>query len=235
MKSNISFIKSYLKKLPLGSLVLLALFASSIFIFTYVAHQVFWEKEEEMDQEIFNYIAAYIMSPGLTGFMETVTYFASAGFLRVAYAILVLLYLLRKNFKRAIEIGVIGLGGYAINYFMKISFQRTRPDGPLIEPLLNFSFPSGHATSGFIFYGLLIYLIWKTGLSNKIKYPVSILLACFALLIGFSRIYLRMHYPSDVFAGFCIGFAWLSLSTYLMSRLKEKSDRETTSREKVEK
>ncbi len=65
---------------------------------------------------------------------------------------------------------------------------------------------------------------------HKFQKPTSMfigsILILFAVLIGFSRIYLRVHYPSDVVAGFCIGFAWLALSIWLMERLKKKSDRE---------
>jgi undecaprenyl-diphosphatase len=89
--------------------------------------------------------------------------------------------------------------------------------------LTNFGFPSGHAMSGFVFYGLLTYLIWKTDLDKRYKYLIGCFLILFCLLIGFSRVYLRVHYLSDVAAGFCIGCAWLALSIGLMERLKKRS------------
>ena len=107
---------------------------------------------------------------------------------------------------------------------MKLFFQRVRPPDPLIAPLQNFSFPSGHATSAFIFYGLLAYLIWKTDLNRTYKYLIATVLIIFSLLIGFSRVYLRVHYPSDVVAGFCIGFSWLVVTISLFTRLKKKAD-----------
>lgn len=128
-------------------------------------HEALWEKEEAIDNSIFNFLLANVINDGLTGFMKTVTYFASATFLQIAYASLFVLYLVLKNVKRAFEIAAIGIGGFLVNYFMKLSFHRTRPPHPLIEPLHNFSFPSGHATSAFIFYGLLAYLVWKTDIS----------------------------------------------------------------------
>ena len=105
-----------------------------------------------------------------------------------------------------------------------MSFRRVRPPNPLIDGLENFSFPSGHATSAFIFYGLLTYLVWKTEIPKLYKYIIGAILITFSLLIGFSRIYLRVHYPSDVLAGICIGFAWLILTVWLFERLKRKSD-----------
>ena len=162
MQSSKKFNIKYLKKLPLSIIILLALFAGSLFFFAFIMHEVLWEKEEAGDNSIFIFLSAHVINDRLTGFMKGITYFASATFLQIAYAVLLLTYLLRKNFKRAIEIGAIGIGGFVVNYFMKLSFHRIRPQNPLIEPLNNFSFPSGHATSAFIFYGLLSYLIWKT-------------------------------------------------------------------------
>lgn len=226
MQSSKSFVKSYSKKLPVSLLALIFLFAGSLFLFGFLVHEVLWEKEEAIDYYIFNFFSSHIIHSSLTGFMKGVTYFASATFLQAAYAAIFLMYLFKKDFKRALEIAAIGIGGFLINYFMKVTFHRPRPAHPLIEPLQNFSFPSGHATSSFIFYGLLSYLIWKTSMPIIYKYLVSTILVLFALLIGFSRVYLRVHYPSDVAAGLCIGFAWLTLSIWLMERLKKKTDKE---------
>lgn len=226
MQSSKTFIKSYFKKLPFGLVMLLALFAGALFLFAYVAHEVLWEKEEAVDHQIFKYLSSYVINNNMTGFMKTITYFASATFLQIAYSCLFILYLVLKNVKRAFEIAAMGIGGFLVNYFMKLSFHRTRPPHPLINPLNNFSFPSGHATSAFIFYGLLAYLIWKTEFPKAYKYLIGSILILFSLLIAFSRVYLRVHYPSDVLAGFCIGFAWLLLTIYLFERLKKKSDKE---------
>jgi len=223
MKSSKAFTKSYFKKLPIGILLLVLLFAGAIVLFTLIVHEVFWEQEAEADHYIFDLLSDHVIHPGLTGFMETVTYFASARFLQIAYGVVILFYLAYRHWKRALEIAAIGVGGFLVNYVMKLSFQRVRPPDPLIDPLHNFSFPSGHATSAFIFYGLLTYLIWKTDLSKTYKYLIGTALILFSLLIGFSRIYLRVHYLSDVVAGFCIGFAWLLLSIYLFERMKKKA------------
>ena len=226
MQSTKIFNKKYFKKLPLRIILLLSIFAATLFLFIFIAHEVLWEKEETVDNSIFSFLSANVISTGLTGFMKGVTYFASAIFLQIAYGALVIFYLLLKNWKRSIVIAVIGIGGFIVNYIMKLSFHRLRPPNPLIEHLQNFSFPSGHATSAFIFYGLLTYLIWKTNLPKLYKYISGSILILFSLLIGFSRVYLRVHYPSDVLAGFCIGFLWLLLIVLLFEGLKKKTDKE---------
>ncbi len=226
MQSSKAFNKKYFKKLPLRLILLLGLFASAIFLFILIIHEVLWEDEVRIDNSIFNYLSANIINTRLTAMMRIVTHFASAIFLQIGYGALVILYLVLKNWKRAVEVAAIGIGGFIINYVMKLSFHRLRPPDPLIEKLNNFSFPSGHATSAFIFYGLLAYLIWKTNMSRIYKVISGSILILFSLVIGFSRVYLRVHFTSDVVAGFCIGFAWLTLSIWLMERLKKKSDSE---------
>lgn len=226
MKSSTSFLKRYLRKLSGWVPILLLLLLSAVFLFGVITHEVLWEQEEAVDHGIFAFLAQHLVTPSLTRFMEGVTFFASASFLQKAYPAVVLLYLVQKDWKRALEISVIGLGGYVVNYFMKWIFRRPRPDDPLTEPLSNYGFPSGHAMSGFIFYGLLAYLVWKTDWPKGVKILLGALLLLFSLLIGFSRVYLRLHYSSDVAAGFCIGFAWLSLCILVLERLKKKTGAE---------
>jgi membrane-associated phospholipid phosphatase len=223
VEKNKSFLKEYFSKLPLGWIALVALFAGAVFLFAYLVHEVFGEQQDLVDQNIFHYLAAHVINDRLTRFMRSVTYFASARFLQIAYAGVFIFYLVIRNFKRAMEIVAIGAGGFIINYFMKLAFHRVRPPNPLIARLYNFSFPSGHATSGFIFYGTLAYLVWKTDIRQAYKVVFASIFILFSLLIGFSRVYLRVHYPSDVVAGFCLGFGWLLLCIVLLEKLKKKA------------
>ena len=226
MKSSQAFNKRYFKKLPKGLIVLLFLFAAGIFLFAFIAYEVIFEKKNAFDNAILDFLSKNLIDPDLTDFMKVVTYFASSAFLEIAYGVLIVIYGFTKNWKRVIEIAAIGLGGFLVNYFMKLSFHRIRPPNPLLDPLTNFSFPSGHATSGFIFYGLLAYLLWKTKIPKLYIYTIGSAFIIFSLLIGFSRVYLRMHYPSDVIAGFCIGFFWLFITIALFERLKKKTKNE---------
>jgi undecaprenyl-diphosphatase len=215
MKNN------YFKNLSAWIFLLLILFIAALFLFGIITHEVLGEKEEAVDKQVFNFLSSHIMTPQLTGVMKVITNFASATILPIAFGVIMLFYLIRKNWSRALEIAVIGIGGFLINYFMKLFFHRLRPADPLISPLKNFSYPSGHATSGFIFYGLLVYLVWKTNIPKLYKWLTASILILLSLLIGFSRIYLRVHYASDVVAGFCIGFAWLALSTWLIEQTRK--------------
>lgn len=224
-----SFTSKYFKKIPVGLILLLLLFLALIYIISWLAHEVVGEKEAWIDQSVFEYLRLHVISPGLTSVMKSVTFFASAAFLSIAYVVVFIVLYFEKLYRRMLEVFVIGLGGFLIIYFMKIIFQRARPSYPLLNPLLNYSFPSGHATSGFIFYGLLGFLLWKTTMNQNLKILIGIALIIFALLIGFSRIYLRMHYTSDVVAGFCVGAAWMILSAWVLEKLKKQSRQELNS------
>jgi membrane-associated phospholipid phosphatase len=227
MKSSKPFIRQYVRRLSVWVILLLFLFFGSIYLFAVIVDEVLWEKEDAIDHYTFNLLSTHVINDGLTPLMEGVSFFASAPFLQVAYPVLVVLYLLQKDWKRSIEIGVVGMGGHAVNVFMKWLFKRPRPAYPLLkESLSNYGFPSGHSMSAIIFYGLLAYLVWKTDLPKQYKYLIGCFLLLFALLIGFSRVYLRVHYLSDVVAGYCIGFAWLALSIALMGWLKKKLSEE---------
>ncbi|HEY0898042.1 MAG TPA: phosphatase PAP2 family protein, partial [Sphingobacteriaceae bacterium] len=107
------------------------------------------------------------------------------------------------------------------------------PLTPLLGPALGYSFPSGHAMSSVTFFGLLIYFIWKrAGLNPGIRYLIISLLVLLICIIGISRIYLRVHYASDVIAGFCVGLIWLVISINLLDRIEKRN--KTKLRELVE-
>ena len=218
-------LKRYFGKATLSILLLLLPFIGAIWLFSFLMQEVLFDQEIAVDNGILDYVGAHWVTPQRTQFMKAVTFCASASFLQVAFVVLMVICFVRKDSRRAFEILIIGLGGYGLNYFMKLAFQRQRPPDPLMPQLLNYSFPSGHATSGFIFYGLLSYLIWRTSIPKWLKIFSAIVLISFSLLIGFSRVYLRMHYPSDVVAGFCVGFAWLILTIWTMEKLRHRNTR----------
>src|SRR5204862_3626013 len=105
-------------------------------------------------------------------------------------------------------------------FLLKQIFNRPRPLIPLLEPVSGLSFPSGHAMMSMSFYGLLIFLTWESGYSRMWKWLIMTALLLFIFAIGFSRIYLRLHYFSDVIAGFAAGIIWLTLSISTVRRIE---------------
>jgi undecaprenyl-diphosphatase len=110
-------------------------------------------------------------------------------------------------------------------FFLKHLFNRERPLTPLLEPARGLSFPSGHSLMSFTFYGLMIYLVW-TNVQNKLLSSILITaLLLIILFIGISRVYLEVHYATDVIAGFCMGLMWLVLSLYTLDKMERYSRR----------
>lgn len=102
-------------------------------------------------------------------------------------------------------------GAWIINSGMKHSFQRLRPDSMPLVAESGFSFPSAHAMLSLGFYGALAYIVWKNTDSAAVKGAVLAVSALFIAAIGWTRIYLGVHYPSDVAAGFAAGGLWLMI------------------------
>lgn len=105
-------------------------------------------------------------------------------------------------------------GGEITGQILKMLVHRPRPLGG-IDPESTFSFPSGHAIIAVTFYGFLTYYFWQKSKSQAQKYFIAALGIILILLIGFSRLYLGVHYLSDVLAGYVVGLIWLWVGIYL--------------------
>ena len=100
-------------------------------------------------------------------------------------------------------------GAIVIDLVLKEIIQRPRPDGFRLIAETGYSFPSGHSMVAMVFYGLLIYMIWRYEENRGLKWLFCISFSLIVILIGVSRIYLGVHYASDVLAGFAVALAWL--------------------------
>jgi undecaprenyl-diphosphatase len=167
----------------------------------------------DFDQRVTLYVQSF-RSTGLTQCMTVITHLGSAA-VTIAIALSLLLYAHAYNPKFLAEVRVLAIclsGSWLTNEALKAFFQRARPDAPALVSASGYSFPSGHAMISFAFYGLLGYLLWQygrrqPGLTVRLGALVAWLLA---ITIGISRIYLGVHFPSDVIAGYAAGGVWLT-------------------------
>lgn len=215
------WLKKIIKDISVRTLIVSVLFLLSIFFFAFLAHEAVLEKEDLFDARVFSFLKGYT-TPGLIHIMAVLTFFGSTYFLLPTYIILVIVLFLKRKKSEAINIAIIAITSTALAFILKNIFHRHRPDLPLLKTLHNYSFPSGHALSSFIFCSLVIYLIWQTTMSKTLKYIIAVLLILFSISIGISRIVLRYHYASDVLAGFCLGYAWVILSLWVQGRLVKR-------------
>ncbi|NIK70548.1 MULTISPECIES: phosphatase PAP2 family protein [unclassified Paenibacillus] len=118
-------------------------------------------------------------------------------------------------------LGVI-VSSALLNLVLKTIFQRARPDINRIIEASGFSFPSGHSMSAFTLYGITIYFLWKHLKYRWMRAAVILVGVVIIAMIGISRIYLGVHYPSDVIGGYLVSAAWLMMSIGLYERFLEQ-------------
>jgi membrane-associated phospholipid phosphatase len=196
-------------------------FISGLLVFFFMLWLVFYYRNSTFDSTIFAAISPHISGAG-TRFMKSVSFLGSHKFLIPANFILIALFMLKKNKRAAIRAGVVALSSLGLMSLLKRLFQRHRPADPLVDGITNFSFPSGHAFMSVAFYGLLCCWVWFSVHNKRQKNMAIAILFLLILIIGFSRIYLRVHYATDVLAGFAAGTAWLLFSFYLSGYLLNK-------------
>jgi len=155
-------------------------------------------------------INAYVIrvaNPGLTGFLGTITHLGSIYLVLIVAIIVGTILLIRKNWWRLLALFLAVAIGQAVLSILKVVIQRPRPETEMF--VFSYSFPSGHVFSATAIYGFCIYLTFRFIKNGTAKWILSALLALLILLIGFSRIYLGVHWLSDTLAGYVTGFAWL--------------------------
>lgn len=209
--------RNYLK----AWLLIWLLFVIALSTFIYMATEIIFKNNIGFDAYIINYVRAH-ETQTLIDFMVVCTFFGSAQFLLPAYIILVVFYLFKKNKSYAIGIAFTGSFSTIIMFMLKNIFKRHRPSIPLIKSVVGYSFPSGHSLSSFVFCSLLAYLIFQTTLKKTVKFIISFCLLVITLTIGLSRIVLNVHYPSDVLAGFCLGFVFVIIAFCLINKRSTK-------------
>ncbi len=211
-----------IKLFSLEIFILMILFFLALTIFVLIARTIITHNTYQFDVSAFDFLDARINQAN-TGIMEFFTFLGTHWFLIPANIILSLWFLfVEKKRWLSIKIPAIALSSVILMAILKFTFERVRPDNPVILAT-GYSFPSGHALMSVTFYGLIIYIA-----SEKFKTLLPKILTAFffsflIIIIGISRVYLRVHYASDVIAGFCVGFMWLLLSILVTNYLERKN------------
>jgi membrane-associated phospholipid phosphatase len=201
-------------------------FLGSLLIFSMVVGEVFIEKEQDLEAAAFAFTTS-IASPLMTQVMLGISFLASREFISVAALVIFVYFLfIRKHRWYSLRIPVVAIGSVSLNLIMKWLFGRPRPTLVHLTEVTGLSFPSGHAMMSFSFYGLLIYLILEKVGNRFIKYSLSFSLLVLMHLIGLSRVYLHVHYASDVLAGFSLGTIWLIICLFVLKKLENYSKHE---------
>jgi membrane-associated phospholipid phosphatase len=213
-----AFSKKVAGDISLKTLLVTLFFIAAVFVFALLAHAIANNNEINIDANAFIFFKEHT-TPAVIKAMQVITFFGSAWFFVPFYILLTGFLLIKKRKTEAINILILVISSSAAMFGIKQYFRRQRPQLPLLQSLTNYSFPSGHTLSSFIFCSVIIYLVWRGAIQKKIKWLLSILLLLVSILIGISRIVLRYHYATDVIAGFCLGFVWVIFSLWLERKI----------------
>lgn len=190
--------------------------------FLALAEDVF--NKEIMKGDIIGYkvVSTFLISDFATPIAKFITNFGGAIFLII---LTILLIVVLKNKKVGLSICINLVVVTILNQLLKRLLQRPRPTEFRIIEETGYSFPSGHSMVSMAFYGYLIYLIYRFVKNKYLKWISIVLLSLLICLIGISRIYLGVHYTSDVLGGFLISISYLVIYISASNKFfKERKD-----------
>ena len=165
-------------------------------------------------------------SPGLTTAMRGISFFGSTLFLSVMTVVVIFCFVVRHWRREAVLFAITMVGAALLDVTLKDTFHRSRP-----VPFFNivapssYSFPSGHALASFCFYGALAAILTARLKNTRSRTAIWGSAAIVVLLIGLSRIYLGVHYTTDVLAGFVAALIWIFVVTFVEQQLSKRRQR----------
>ncbi|WOD43482.1 phosphatase PAP2 family protein [Hwangdonia lutea] len=186
-------------------------------VFVVVGINVFIELTETLttdvlvqyDTMVTDYIISF-RSSALTNYFVFVTHVGDVyGYLTVLAISIFLSLVIFKRKKYVVQISVVLFLSALSNLVLKRFINRARPSIEHMVSVETLSYPSGHAMSAMAFYGFIIYLFYKFNMNGFIKFTAIFILSLLILSIGISRIYLGVHFPSDILGGFIAGAIWV--------------------------
>ena len=187
-----------------------------IFLIGYLAILgiVAWLCTEVWEKEVFSFDRSFLLwihqfaNPQLDRIFLFFTALGDPPTVVTIFIITIVWLAMKKRYADGIRFTIVCVGGVLINQVMKLFFAKPRPELWLrLITEISFSFPSGHAVGSMVVYGFIAYILAKKMQQHKqYAYAAAFLLI---IAIGLSRLYLGVHYPTDIIAGYGIGFLWL--------------------------
>lgn len=186
----------------------------AVLVFTWLLFEIKTDDIMRMDAAAHSLVVMHIRAAWLTPIMQSISDLAHP-------VVLVVMLLVIEVFAPGRRPGLCAAVNLVLatllNLLLKTLVQRPRPEGYRLVAESGFSFPSGHSMVAMAFYGLLIWMVWRYEKDSLVRRLGVIGFGLVIVLVGLSRIYLGVHYASDVLAGFCASIAWLGVYTKLLA------------------
>jgi len=207
--------------LSLQTLLVVLVFCMALALLIFVTRKIFYHAEQGFDEAVFLYLSHQV-TPVHTAIMQVFTFLGSHFFLIPAWFVVFGYYgFIKKNNWELAKAVIIALTNLLLMFGLKYYFSRLRPPVPLLKEVPGFSFPSGHAYMSLIFFGLLIYNMYRATGKKQLQWPVVFILAAIIFMVGLSRVYLRLHYASDVISGYCFSLLSLIILLWILRQVEK--------------
>jgi len=203
-------------KLQLTLGIILVVFCVSMFLTLMIKYMV--SGSFSIDANLIEFSKS-IRSAGLTNFFKVLTHLGSMITLAILCVIIAIVCkpILVKIFA-IVNIGFVGAFCLVVKYIVK----RPRPEFVALIEETGYSFPSAHSMGSMVVLGFVIFLIWKYLKNKPLKITLTSILSCLIVVVGYTRVYLGVHYITDVLAGFLAGGAYLVVAIFAFNIIEKK-------------
>jgi membrane-associated phospholipid phosphatase len=219
--------KLYSWLLPLGALLVAV---AALFVFGWLSEEMLEGDTQKLDMFVRTSVHQHA-THGLTRLMQGFSFLGSVGTVSSLCLVILAALLYSRRMRMAALLGINMIGMAALDEALKLSFHRPRPVAFFGPTPSSYSFPSGHAFGALCFYGVLAAILAPRVRGRIAKWAIWSAAVFLIAMIGFSRIYLGVHYPSDVIAGYAAGAVWVTAIGFLDSFLGNRRHQTTLARE----
>lgn len=203
---------------------------AAISIFAALASAVTAGFTQQFDEVVLRWFAAHRTPMLDTAMLEITT--LGTGLVLIVVILVASVFLWQTQHKWSVYVLLLGtIGGSVLNSLLKLHYNRPRPSIVEVAATVHTtSFPSGHSMSSLVAYGSVAYLVGRLGTTRTLTRTTWLLSALVIIAIGISRMYLGVHYPSDVIAGFMAGLAWLAFIASTVAAIQFYAERRPETR-----
>lgn len=165
-------------------------------------------------------------NPIILTFMKLISFLGSERFLFPAMGIVIIYFMYKRSFFISVLLLSSSLGSWLVNHLLKQIFQRSRPFDYFLVDQGGLSYPSGHSMVSMSMAFTIAYLVVNSSRSSSKTNRPYVLASLYVGLMGLSRLYLGVHWPTDIIGGFAAGYIYFIISTYLIESLQFKKNKE---------
>lgn len=235
LKHRVKKMSGAITLLSVELLLLFIIFFVCITILIVLIRQVFAPTQSAFDQQAFDYLSRFVSHTN-TKVMQIFTFLGSHLFLIPAFLLFfAFYYFIWKHKWYLIKIMTIAVSNLLLMFTLKFLFNRPRPLIPLLKEVPGLSFPSGHAFMSLTFFGLIMYVVYREVCNQWVKWISILALVFIILMVGLSRVYLRVHYVSDVIAGYCFGMISIMILLTMLKQIEKYNAKKLPERFNVSK